>query len=78
MAKPKPISAVAVRSQDIIVRSRLRRVRIQLKWLSDVVLTSNRPALGAACESLMLVAFSLAPLDNDDEMALSKDPLPKL
>jgi hypothetical protein len=46
MAKPKPISAVAVRSHDIIVRSRLRRVRIQPKWLSAVALTSNLPALG--------------------------------
>jgi hypothetical protein len=31
IAKPKPISATAVRSHDIIVRSRLRRVGIQLK-----------------------------------------------
>ena len=30
----------------IIVRSILRRVRIQPKWLSEVTLTSNLPALG--------------------------------
>ena len=53
IAKPKPISAVAVRIHDIIVRSMLRRVRIQLKWLSEVTLTSNLPALGAECGSAM-------------------------
>jgi hypothetical protein len=31
IAKPKPISAVAVRSHDIMVRSGLSRVRIQPK-----------------------------------------------
>jgi hypothetical protein len=56
IAKPKPIRAVAVRNQAIIVRSTLRRVRIQPKWLSEVTLTSNRAALGA-CGSLMLGAF---------------------
>src|SRR5580704_19671598 len=53
IAKPKPISDTAVRIHDIIVRSRLRRVRIQLKWLSAVTLTSNLSALGAECGSAM-------------------------
>src|SRR5689334_11951089 len=51
MAKPKPISATAVRCQDIIVRSTLRRVRTQAKWLSAVTLTSNLPAPEALCVS---------------------------
>src|SRR6476660_1692698 len=51
IAKPKPISATAVRIHDIIVRSMLRRVRIQPKWLSEVTLTSNLPALGVECGS---------------------------
>src|SRR5580692_3080958 len=53
IAKPKPISATAVRIHDIIVRSMLRRVRIQPKWLSEVTLTSNLSALGAECGSAM-------------------------
>src|SRR5271170_5906151 len=57
IAKPKPISAVAVRSQDIMVRSRLNRVRIQLKWLSEVTLTSNLTALSAVGGSAMPDAF---------------------
>src|SRR3984893_16309464 len=56
IAKPKPISATAVRCHDIIVRSRLRRVRTQAKWLSAVTRTSNLPALGAVWESDMLNA----------------------
>ena len=36
----------AVRIHDIIVRSRLKRVRIQPKWLSAVTLTSNLSAWG--------------------------------
>ena len=54
MAKPKPIKAVAVRSHDIMVRSRLRRVRTQLKWLSDVALTVNRLVSAVLTESAML------------------------
>src|SRR5215813_2065199 len=57
MAKPKPIRATAVRCQDIIVRSRLKRVRTQAKWLSAVTLTSNLLALEAACESVMPAPF---------------------
>src|SRR5262249_32302029 len=57
MAKPKPISAVAVRCHDIIVRSTLRRVRIQPKWLSAVALTSNRPAPEALRGSDMRVTL---------------------
>src|SRR6266436_7084699 len=53
IAKPKPISPTAVRIHDIIVRSTLRRVRIQPKWVSAVTLTSNLPALGAECGSAM-------------------------
>jgi|SRR5580693_1839753 hypothetical protein len=54
IANPKPISATAVRCHDIIVRSRLRRVRIQAKWLSAVTLISNLPAFGVVRESDML------------------------
>src|ERR1700730_15602970 len=57
IAKPKPISATAVRSHDIIVRSRLKRVRTQAKWLSAVTLTSNLPAFAAVRESDMLNAL---------------------
>ena len=53
IAKPKPISATAVRNHDIIVRSSARRVRTQAKWLSAVTLTSNLPALGAVWEPAM-------------------------
>src|SRR6516162_3419233 len=59
IAKPKPISAVAVRCHDIMVRSTLRRVRTQLKLLSDVVLTSNLPAVVAVYTSTMATALSL-------------------
>src|SRR3954465_2432940 len=38
------MSETAGRSQDIIVRSRARRVRTQAIWLSAVTRTSNRPA----------------------------------
>jgi hypothetical protein len=31
MVKPKPINAIAVRTHDIMVRSRLKRVRIHAK-----------------------------------------------
>jgi hypothetical protein len=41
---PKPMSATPVRTHAMSVRSRAMRVRIQPKWLSDVVRTSNRPA----------------------------------
>src|SRR5262249_29914349 len=41
IVKPKPISATEVRTHDIIVRSRLKRVRIHEKWLSDVGRTSS-------------------------------------
>src|SRR5262249_51969593 len=65
MAKPNPISAIAVRSQDIIVRSRLSRVRIQPKWLSVVTLTSTRFALGLCLQLPCLVLLPVAhvPLD---------------
>jgi len=53
----RPISAVAVRCHDLIVRSTLRRVRIQPKWLSAVALTSNLPALVAIGESAMTMTF---------------------
>src|SRR5438105_7023470 len=55
MANPKPISATAVRNHDIIVRSTLRRVRTQAKWLSAVTLTSNLAAPGALRGSDMSV-----------------------
>ena len=57
MAKPKPISATAVRCHDIIARSTLRQVRTQEKWLSDVILTSNLAGLGTVCESVIVVPF---------------------
>src|SRR5215831_8027651 len=66
IAKPKPISATAVRSHDIIVRSRLRRVRTQAKWLSAVTLTSNLPVLGAVRVSAMECPLSLPELGSHD------------
>ena len=51
---PKAIRAVAVRNHDIMVRSRLRRVRSQLKWLSDVTLTVNRSVSAELTVSAML------------------------
>jgi hypothetical protein len=42
IVKPKPMSDIAVRTHDIKVRSRLMRVRIHEKWLSDVIRISNR------------------------------------
>src|SRR6185312_3602566 len=66
IAKPQPISATAVRIHDIIVRSMLRRVRIQLKWLSEVTLTSNLPALGeergSAMPDSLLLTIHVGPL----------------
>lgn len=44
IVKPKPSKAMAVRSHERSVRSRLSRVRIHEKWLSAVVRTSNRCA----------------------------------
>src|SRR5439155_25483819 len=41
MVKPKPIRAIAVRTQAMSVRSMLRRVRIHEKWFSDVRRTAN-------------------------------------
>jgi hypothetical protein len=41
--KPKPINAVAVRTQDIKVRSMLMRVRNQAKCVGTSPLTSNLP-----------------------------------
>src|SRR5262245_39415745 len=46
MVKPKPNSDTEVRSQASSVRSVARRVRIQAKWLSEVVRTSKRAAGG--------------------------------
>jgi hypothetical protein len=45
IVKPKPISAVAVRIQDMSVRSVLIRVRSQEKCDSAVGRTSNLPVL---------------------------------
>ena len=53
IAKPKPISETAVRSHDIMVRSRLSRVRTQAMWLSAVTLTSNLPAPALGLAPLM-------------------------
>src|ERR1700674_2155630 len=74
IANPKPISATAVRCQDIIVRSSARRVRTQAKWLSAVTLTSNLPALGAVWESAMPGAnFDLLPCHSDADSFLRRD-----
>jgi hypothetical protein len=54
MTKPKPISAVAVRSHAIIVRSTLSRVRSQPKWLSAITLTSNLSAPAVLCDAGMV------------------------
>src|SRR5271169_4628097 len=43
MVNPNPISATAVRTHAMSVRSSAMRVRIQAKWLSDVTCTSKRP-----------------------------------
>jgi hypothetical protein len=43
--KPKPINAVAVRTQDIKVRSMLMRVRNQAKCVGASALTSNLAVL---------------------------------
>jgi hypothetical protein len=53
IAKPTPISALAVRHQDIIVFSRLSLVRIQPKWLSALTLTSNLLGPAAVADWLM-------------------------
>ena len=56
IANPKPIGAVAVRNDDIIVRSKARWMRTQPKWLSEVVLTSNLSGPDAVRDSDMPVA----------------------
>src|SRR5262245_29303964 len=55
IVKPNPISATEVRTHDIIVRSRLRRVRIHAKWLSEVTLTSS--PCGCITLSAIIVPF---------------------
>jgi hypothetical protein len=45
-----------VRTQDIIVRSMLRRVRNQEKWSDAVALTSNRPGIESMLELAILIS----------------------
>src|SRR5262245_31815881 len=58
MVKPKPISAVAVRTHDMRVRSTLRRVRSHAKWLSEVTRTSKRSAPPSGLGSCTLVRLA--------------------
>src|SRR5262245_11764975 len=56
IVKPKPISAAPVRTHDIKVRSRLRRVRSHEKCESEVMRTSNRSGPTAIEWSLIVIA----------------------
>jgi hypothetical protein len=52
----------AVRTIDIIVRSTLKRVRIQAKWLSAVTLTSNLAAFADIPGALQFRPADMLPL----------------
>jgi len=70
IVKPKPSKAMAVRSHERSVRSRLSRVRIHEKWLSLVVRTSNRCAELLGRESI--ISFILLSVPFPKEMCSLK------